>query len=198
MEENAHVLPPHVEETLRTIERLDADHHRQATRMERAVDRATAVLGRPAFLGFLTLLLFLWIGGNLILLRNGFVPFDVPPFPWLEEALTLMALYMAALILTTQRRADRLASRREQMTLQLAILSEQKAAKIIALVEELRRDSPQIKDRVDAEAQAMATRADPQAVSEAIKEIQFTERPVGHNDPSTAQQPTNPASRLGH
>ena len=38
------------------------------------------------------------------------------------------------------KREDELATRREQLTLQLAILSEQKAAKIISLLEELRQD----------------------------------------------------------
>jgi uncharacterized membrane protein len=90
-----------------------------------------------------------------------------------------MVLHMAALILTTQRRADRLARLRDQMTLQLAILSEQKAAKLIALVEELRRDSPEIRDRIDSEAQAMATHANPDAVSQAIKDIQPAERQNG-------------------
>lgn len=175
MEGDTHVLPQHVEETVHTIERLHAEHHDQATRIDRTVDRVTALLGRPAFLGILSLLVLLWIAGNLILLRSSRAALDVPPFPWLEGALTLMALFVAALILTTQRRADRLASHREQMTLQLAILSEQKTAKIIALLEELRRDSPEIKDRIDAEAQAMASPADLQAVSQAIKEIKSTE-----------------------
>src|ERR1700722_11307844 len=170
MEQNTQALPAHVEEIVRAIERLHADHRRQATRLERAFERTTALLGRPAFLGVLTLLVLLWVGVNLALPRIGMAALDVPPFPWLEGALTLMALYMAALILTTQRRADQFASHREQMTLQLAILSEQKIAKIIALVEELRRDSPEIRDRIDSEAQAMATHTNPEAVSQAIKE----------------------------
>jgi uncharacterized membrane protein len=168
MEENT-LLPPHVEETVRAVERLHAEHHSHASFSERVIDRATALLGRPAFLAFLTLLVLLWVGGNLILRWTGGGAFDVPPFPWLEGILTLLALYMATLILTTQRRADQLASHREQMTLQLAILDEQKTAKIIALLEELRRDSPEIRDRVDVEAQAMAAPADPLAVSDAIK-----------------------------
>jgi uncharacterized membrane protein len=176
MEQDTQTLPAHVEKSVRAVERLRTDHRRQATHLERSFERATALLGRPAFLGVVTLLVLLWIGGNLLLLRNGRPALDVPPFPWLEGALTLMAVYMAALILTTQRRADRLASHREQMTLQLAILSEQKAAKLIALVEELRRDSPEITDRIDSEAQAMATHANPEAVSQAIKEIQLAER----------------------
>jgi uncharacterized membrane protein len=176
MDENVPPLQPHVEEIVRAIEKMRAEHHSRATRLERAVDRVTALIGRPAFFGFLTLLVALWIGGNLLLLWNGRPAFDAPPFSWLQVTLTLVALYIAALILSTQRRADQLASHREQMTLQLAILSEQKSAKIIALLEELRLDSPEIKDRVDVEAQAMATPADPKAVSQAIREERPQER----------------------
>ncbi len=77
------------------------------------------------------------------------------------------------LILTTQRREDQLAGYREQLSLELAILSEQKSAKIISLLEEMRRDSPSLKNRVDEEAAAMSIAADPQAVLEAIKETEI-------------------------
>jgi uncharacterized membrane protein len=179
MDENILPLPPHIEEIVRSIEKMHAEHHGRATRLERVVDRATALVGRPAFFGFLTLCVASWIAGNLILQwREGFA-LDAPPFSWLQVTLTLVALYVAALILTTQRRADQLAGHREQMTLQLAILSEQKAAKIIALLEELRRDSPEVKDRIDVEAQAMATPANAQAVSEAIREPHPHEQLLG-------------------
>jgi uncharacterized membrane protein len=176
MEESKPSLPDHVEETVRAIEQLRAEHQDKATPAERHVDSVTALFGRPGFVGVLILFVLSWVGVNLALLDRGLAAFDVPPFPWLEGALTLTALFLAALILTTQRRADRLASHREQMTLQLALANEQKTAKIIALLEELRRDSPQIKDRVDTEADAMATRADPRAVSEAIKESHIADR----------------------
>jgi uncharacterized membrane protein len=172
------LLPSHVEETVRAIERLHADHHSEATPMERVAERATGLLGRPATLGFITLLVVLWIATNLALARMGGQAFDVPPFPWLDGVLSLSALYMAALILTTQRRDDRIEALRAQMTLQLAILSEQKAAKIIALLEELRRDSPEVRDRIDVEANAMETPADPEAVSAALKEIQPDQPPA--------------------
>jgi hypothetical protein len=51
----------------------------------------------------------------------------------------------------------------------LAILSEQKTAKIIALLEELRQDHPDIHDRIDREAAALSEPADPQPVLETIK-----------------------------
>jgi len=82
----------------------------------------------------------------------------------------LASLYFVVLILTTQRRDDGLSRRRELLTLELAILSEQKTAKIVALLEELRRDSPQIRDRVDEQAAVMARPADPRSVMEAIQE----------------------------
>jgi uncharacterized membrane protein len=63
-----------------------------------------------------------------------------------------------------------LASCREQLTLDLAILGEQKSAKIIELLEELRRDDPTIRNRVDHDAAAMSAPADPQAVLDAIKD----------------------------
>ena len=81
-----------------------------------------------------------------------------------------MSLYIVVLILATQRREYQLAQLREQLTLELAILGEQKTAKVIQLLEESRRDNPLIPNRVDQVAEAMAQPADPQSVLEAIKE----------------------------
>jgi uncharacterized membrane protein len=72
-----------------------------------------------------------------------------------------VSLYIVVLILATQRREYQLAQLREQLTLELAILSEQKTAKVIQLLEESRRDNPLIRNRVDQEAEAMAQPADP-------------------------------------
>ena len=82
----------------------------------------------------------------------------------------MAAVYMAVLILTTQRRADRLADMREQMTLELSIQTEKKVAKLIELLEELRRDSPAVFDRIDTEAREMSSRADPHAMAGAIEQ----------------------------
>ena len=79
---------------------------------------------------------------------------------------------MTVLILTTQRREDKLAGLRDQLTLELSILSEQKSAKIIGLLEELRRDDPNISDRQDEHADALSKPADPNAVLDALKDTQ--------------------------
>ena len=136
------------------------------------VERVTKAAGRPAFIAVLGLLVLSWIGLNLGLVAAGQRPLDKPPFFWMQGVVTLAALFMSVLILTTQRREDELTGTRDQLTLELAILSEQKSAKIIALLEELRRDDPHITDRHDADAIALSTPVDPGKVVDALKETQ--------------------------
>jgi uncharacterized membrane protein len=161
--------PAHIEDTVRAIARLRKDHEKRATSFQRTLDRITARAGSPGFVVLLTTLVVIWVGLNYLLLALGSEPIDGPPFFWMQGAVTLAAVYMTALILTTQRRENELTSNHEQLTLELAILSEQKSAKIISLLEELRQDHPEIRNRVDNEAAAMSAPADPQSVLEAIK-----------------------------
>jgi len=164
------LLPAHIEETIRSIARLHAEHHQNATPLQRAVDRLTALLGRPRFIGVLTVIAAGWISLNLLAGALGYRAIDPPPFSELGGAVSLVSLYIVVLILATQRREYQLAQLREQLTLELAILSEQKTAKVIQLLEEARRDNPLIRDRVDQLAEAMAQPADPKSVLDAIKE----------------------------
>jgi uncharacterized membrane protein len=150
--------------------KLQASHHEQASPLQRLADKATAVIGQPKFLLVIMPIALLWIAVNLALLSANVVPFDPPPFNWLQGAVGLLALYVAVLILSTQRYAEQLSGYREQLTLELAILSEQKASKIIELMEEQRRDNPLIKNRFDRQADVMSTAADPEQVLDAIKE----------------------------
>jgi uncharacterized membrane protein len=164
------LLPAHIEETIRSIARLHGEHHQNATPLQRAVDRITALLGRPRFIAVLTAIASAWIILNLLAAALGYRPIDPTPFSGLGGAVSLVPLYIVVLILATQRRENQLAQLREQLTLELAILSEQKTAKVIQLLEESRRDNPLIRNRVDQEADAMAQPADPKSVLDAIKE----------------------------
>jgi uncharacterized membrane protein len=164
------VLPAHIEEAVRSIARFHAEHHHSATPPQRAIARLTALLGQPWLIAVLSVIVFGWISVNLLAAALGYRPLDPPPFPGLGAAISLASLYMMILVLATQRRDDQLAQQREQLTLELALLSEQKTAKVIELLEEFRRDTPLVRNRVDSQAEAMAHPADPQRVLEAIKE----------------------------
>ena len=164
------ILPAHIEDTIRAIADLHHEHHRKATPVQRTVARMTSAIGRPRFVGLLTLAILAWIGMNLVLPTLGRTSPDPPPFAYLQDVGGILSLYITSLILITQRHDEQLAEHRAQLTLELAILTEQKNAKIIALLEEMRRDDPHIEDRIDEEAEAMAQPADPQAVLDAIKD----------------------------
>jgi len=112
-----------------------------------------------------------WSGINILVGWAGLRPPDPPPFHWLQGALSMGALYVAALILTTQRREDKLAGQREQLILELAILNDEKTSKIIGLLEEARRDNPILTNRVDDEARAMSQPSDPHSVLHAINDV---------------------------
>lgn len=172
----APILPPHIEDTVQAIAEVHLEHHRRTTPVQRAVDRMTKFVGRPRFVFLMAGAFLIWVGMSLGLLILKQEPFDAPPFSWLELVATLMALFISVFILITQRRENELAEHREQLTLELAILSEKKSAKIIELLEELRRDMPTVRQRTDAEAAEMARPADPQAVLQAITETHDAEQ----------------------
>jgi len=164
------ILPPHIAETVDAVAQIHSDHHLKRTPVERFLDNWTARLARPAVLAAVVCGVALWIAINLLAPLAGYAIMDAPPFPWLFEALTFLGVVMGILILSTQRRADQLAELREQMTLELASVTERKVAKVIELIEELRRDSPTLKNRTDQEARQMSVRTTPGEVLIAIKD----------------------------
>jgi uncharacterized membrane protein len=174
------ILPVHIEETIQSIAGLNAEHHANGTPHQRLVDRITSLLGRAGFIAALTVLIVGWVSLNCFALALGYRAPDPPPFAWLAGASSLGSLYLVILILTTQRGDDRLTQRRELLNLELTILSEQKIAKVVALLEELRHDSPHLHNRVDELAEVMARPADPKSVIDAIKETRSESAHVSH------------------
>ena len=164
-------MPPiHLEETIRSIAGLRAEHHANATQHQRIVDRITSVMGSANFIAALSVFAVGWVSLNGLAAAFGYRAFDPPPFAWLADAASLASLNLVILILTTKTGDDRLTQRLELLNLELSILSEQKIAKVVALLEELRQDSPHLHDRIDEVAEAMSQPADPQSVIDAINE----------------------------
>jgi uncharacterized membrane protein len=161
-------LPPHIEESVGSIARLHADHHHSATPRERTIERITTTLRRANSIVALAATAAAWVGANLLAGAFGYRPLDPPPFAGLTSVVSLVSLFLVMLILVSEQRADALAERREQLTLELAILSERKTAKVIELLEALRREGAKPRAGTDTEADDMARPADPDAVIAAI------------------------------
>jgi uncharacterized membrane protein len=164
------ILSALIEETIQSIAQLKAEHHGNATPLQRAVGRITGLLGRPRFIVVLIVILVGWISLNPLAVALGYRVIDPPPFSRMSSAISPVSLYIVDLILTTQRREDQLGQRRELLILELAILNEQKTAKVIQLLEEVRKDNPLIRNQIAQEAEVMAQPADPKSVLNVVKE----------------------------
>ena len=163
-------LSDHIDETILSMARLRAEHLENATRLQRLVDRMVKLLRRPQVVAEISVLIVAWIGFNLACAALGFRMIDPPPFAGLGAAISMASLYLVVLILVSQQREDLLTQQREMLLMELTILSEQKIAKVIQLLEESRRDNPNIHDRRDIDAEKMGCAADTGAVLDAITE----------------------------
>ena len=132
----------------------------------------SSLLGRPAFFYGIVLLVTLWVLLNVLSPLWAVAPFDPAPYFWLQGLVGLGALLTTTIVLITQTRQGKLAEQRAQLDLQVSLLAEQKIAKLIALIEELRRDLPDVKNRHDAEAAAMEQSSDPHAILDALETVQ--------------------------
>ncbi len=76
------ILPAHIEDTVRSIAELHADHDRQASLYQRTIERLIERLGRPASAGVIAVIMAFWIAANVLLERVHHQPFDPAPFPY--------------------------------------------------------------------------------------------------------------------
>ncbi len=73
-------------------------------------------------------------------------------------------------VLITQNRQSKLAEQRRHLDLQINLLTERKVSKLIELMEDLRRDLPSVKNRLDPEAEAMKEPVDPHTALTSLNE----------------------------
>jgi uncharacterized membrane protein len=162
-------LPDHIEATVQSIAEVHKRHDEEATPQQRLINHLTILTAQPWIAGAWLFIVVAWIGFKGLAPHTGLTPFDPAPFSLLQAVASVTSLFLVVLVLGTQRHEDELSRHRELLTLELAILSEQKAAKIIQLLEESRRDNPLVHNRVDPQADSMSNPADPRTVIDAIR-----------------------------
>ena len=159
-----------VGENIHSVAALRASLEQSAGRHQLAIEALTRWLGRPRILYSVISAAVLWMLANALAPSLHFTQLDPPPFFWLQGFFCFAALTVSLLVLITQNRQERLAERHAHLDLQINMLAEQKGAKIIALLEELRCDLPMVRNRRDSEAEAMTAPTDPHEVFSALDE----------------------------
>jgi uncharacterized membrane protein len=163
-------VPEHVTRNVQAVTELHLQSERTVNAHQRAIESFTARLGSPASLYVILAGVALWVLVNGLAPRLGVRALDPPPFAWLQGVIGLAALLTAAMVLSTQNRQAKLIERRMHLDLQVNLLTEQKTAKLIELLEELRRDLPNVRNRQDSEAEIMQHAAEPLKVIAALEE----------------------------
>ena len=162
-----------LDQDIETIVALRMNDERKVSRHQRLIEKTSTLLGRPSALYLILAFIVSWTLVNLFHGLLGFTLFDSPPFPWLQDIVSLSALIMTVVVLTTQNRQAKLLDQRRHLDLQITLLTERKVSKVIELLEDLRQDLPMVKKRIDAEASAMMEPVDPNtALSSLNKTLQ--------------------------
>ncbi len=164
------------------------------TTLHRPIQRFAQLLGRPGFIFTALTLFLLWIILNINLSTFIHRAWDAPPFFWLQGLIGLLGLIITSTVLIAQARQAKLAEQRSQLQLQIVLLTEQRSAKIIGLLEELRRDLPSVRDRQDTEAEAMQQAGDPQTILKTLDHLaEQAEHEAQHEtETSTGHPPETP------
>ncbi len=159
----------HLGEAAERLADMHRQHHARSTPAQRTANQVTRALGRPIAILAVVAVVAAWVLGNLSAPRLHLHAFEPAPFPDLALFLGFVAVVVALLILSTQQHGEELAQRRAELTLQIAILSERKVAKVIELLEEQRSENPMLASRHDPEAKQMSQAAD---AGEALERIE--------------------------
>ncbi len=161
-------LSEQVVKNIKAIIGFQAEQEQKLPWRDRIIEKIAAFFGKSEFL-YLQLLFFAsWaICSHL---APQILPFGLPLFDVQEMGIDVSALLITTGVLVQQNRQDKLAEQRSHLILQINLLTEQKIAKLIELVEELREDIPTIRDRYDQEAQIMQQATDPQVVLDILQE----------------------------
>jgi uncharacterized membrane protein len=162
-------LPAQVDDAIESIAELERKALASASLHQRAIERFTLAIGRPRTVYIIIAAAAGWIAFNTALRLAGYPQVDPPPYFWLDGVVALAALLMTILILTTENRMSEIEEQRARLHLQISMLGERKAAKLIQLLEELRYDLPSVRNRPDREAEEMTLPTDPHEVAQQLE-----------------------------
>jgi uncharacterized membrane protein len=163
------LLTEQVQKNIETIIGLQDQQTQSIPAHNRLLEKIAATFGQPQFLYLQLILISVWAIYSY-LVNQGALVGGFPRLSFADQGIDLASLLISTGVLIYQTRQEKLTEQQSHLMLQIDLLTEQKIAKLIALVEELRADLPNVKDRHDWEAKLMQQATDPQVILEALQE----------------------------
>jgi uncharacterized membrane protein len=115
-----------------SIKSFQAQKNAQRTTTDRAADFMTSHFGTMSFLICNVVWFAAWIIVNINIIP-GLHAFDPFPFGLLTTAVSLEAIFLAIIVLISQNRASKVADIREEVDLQMDVITEQEVTKLMQL-----------------------------------------------------------------
>jgi uncharacterized membrane protein len=163
------LLTEQVQKNIETIISLQDQQTQKIPAHNRILEKIAATFGQPQFLYLQLVLIAIWAIYSY-LASQGALPAGFPRLSLSDQGIDLASLLISTGVLIYQTRQEKQTEQQSHLMLQIDLLTEQKIAKLIALVEELRADLPNVKNRNDWEAKLMQQATDPQVILEVLQE----------------------------
>ena len=148
-----------------TITRLEEEAESDRSFAERTSEMIGRFAGTISFALFQLVFVGLWIGINLR--RGAFDPF---PFSFLSAVLSFEAVMLTAFILIRQTRMSLRADRRNHLALQINLLAEQEATKIIQMLARMSGQMGIEGAVTDSETRALGTNTSIDGIARDLRE----------------------------
>ncbi|MHB8140610.1 MAG: DUF1003 domain-containing protein [Vulcanimicrobiaceae bacterium] len=158
-----------VDEAIESIAELERRAEEDISGHQRWIERVTCRIGQPRMVYLIVLFVGIWVGANTLLALTHRGAFDPPPFYTLQGIVGLTALLMTVLILTTANRIAQIDARRNRLDLQINLLTERKVAKLIDMLDTMRRDLPSIPTHYDPEVHQLREHMEQSDIAQAME-----------------------------
>lgn len=164
-------LSPSAKDNIDVLAAIYERENAKVSGLQLVIERISDFFGSPAYLLFAVAFIVVWVLVNIWGANAGWTHVDEPPFFWLQGIVSSNALILTVAVLIRQNRMAQLAEHRAHLDLQINLLTEQKATKILELVDELRRELPTPRGQLDAEVTELTKPADAEAILREIKRL---------------------------
>jgi uncharacterized membrane protein len=122
----------HLKDHIEIIAKHEEEFLARRTRSERVGDLLGAFVGSLGFIAFHVAVFTAWILINTLHIGN-LSHFDPVPFPLLDTAVAIEAIFLASFIVMRQSRLSRRSDEREHLMLQVLILTEKEVTAVLNL-----------------------------------------------------------------
>jgi uncharacterized membrane protein len=176
MPENTQTYPAqsHLQQQIDLIAKHEQEFLAQRTSSEKLGDRMASFIGSLTYVAFHIVLVVVWIAYNTFPIHAP-ARFDPPPFPLLDVLLAFEAILVASFILMRQSRMSRRAEERDQLMLQILLLTEREITAVLGVNRKVAQSMGLHQVAADQEITQLSQQTSVDEVAQIIKETLPTE-----------------------